>query len=505
MTIQNSKAFLEQDTDSSDLDEQISLLEPSVEPSLEPSVEPSLEPSLEPALESKGPKEVKGPKFRIPTPEWRTDLYEELHARPFPLIQTPARVSHLAVLHDSSLQAENNTATPVRGSENVELGRRAEIEHLKALCKRYSTNCPSDDASCFHQDLGECEIRWERHTEFSTYTFIRKSECDAPFSHNAIDFIAKDWVAGIRGEIASASHIEVLSEQKESPSTDELHSYFEGQRLIGCSSLSDGAKIWTAFRLHEDGFARFVIYNNSLNNCETGRLVQKLLEIETYRLIALLTLPISKLALHQINAIDLQLSSSVDNIPKVHDHKGEKHLLEQLSVCSAQVETIRSKITYRASATRAYYALVMKRLDELDQAPLHGIQTLEVFLDRRFTPAIRTVESIYSRLEDLSARIDRATDLIRTRVDLSIEEQNQTLLTSMNDRSKRQHRLQRTVEGFSVIAISYYIIELIKLGLPGAKHLGLQLSADELGLYSLPLVFAGVCAVGILIRKKTDS
>ena len=85
-----------------------------------------------------------------------------------------------------------------------------------------------------------------------------------------------------------------IDQPEQLPSLDVLRKHFEEQRLIGSLVKKGKAQVWTAFRFHEDGFARFLMYNRSTNKCETGRLVQKLLEVETYRLMALLALPLCK-------------------------------------------------------------------------------------------------------------------------------------------------------------------------------------------------------------------
>src|SRR3546814_19661742 len=81
-------------------------------------------------------------------------------------------------------------------------------------------------------------------------------------------------------------------------------------------------------------------------------------------------------------------------------------------------------------------------------------------MDRRLAPAMRTCESTAGRLETLASRVGRASNLLRTRVDIQLEAQNRDVLVSMNRRARLQLRLQETVEGLSVVAIRYYTVEL---------------------------------------------
>ena len=149
----------------------------------------------------------------------------------------------------------------------------------------------------------------------------------------------------------------------------------------------------------------------------------------------------------------------------------------------------------------AYHDLVRDRLNQLREEPIEGMQSLREFLERRLTPGIKTCNSVRDRLEDLSRRIHRTTSLLRTRVDLSIQEQNQHLLSSMNRRSQLQLRLQQTVEGLSVVAIGYYVLSLLEIGFVGLKAAGLPLNTDLAKAIAMPVVL-GVVYWGVHSLRK---
>jgi uncharacterized membrane-anchored protein len=138
----------------------------------------------------------------------------------------------------------------------------------------------------------------------------------------------------------------------------------------------------------------------------------------------------------------------------------------------------------------------MTRLDELREDELSGHLTLTEFLTRRLTPAVKTCEAVGERLEDLSRRVDRASDMTRMRVELAIQSQNQQLLSSMDRRSRIQLMMQHTVEGFSVVAITYYLIGLLKLALDSVYEAGIIFNKSlTLGIAipaTLALVYLGV-------------
>ena len=92
----------------------------------------------------------------------------------------------------------------------------------------------------------------------------------------------------------------------------------------------------------------------------------------------------------------------------------------------------------------------------------------------------------------LAERIDRASDLLRTRVDITREKQNQQLLEQMNKRSQLQLRLQETVEGLSVAAITYYTVGLIGYAAKSLKSVGIHLNPELVMGLSIPLIAGSV-------------
>ena len=389
----------------------------------------------------------------------RDELFNELHTRPFPVIDSPARISQLAVLHAGGLH---------KREEN----RQKEFTHLSALCSRYSVNPPSQDATCYYQDFGGFEFRWERHTEFSTYTFIHTLASE-PFQRTALSLLPNEWLSELPGKAISGLHVEVDPMPEQQPTVDALRSHFEGHRLLSCYANDKQAQIWTAYKIHSDNMGRFLVLNDGLNPCQTGRLVRRLLELETYRMVALLSLPLARQIAPKVRSMDQQLATVIQQINGIKSLEDERRLLGELTGLSASIEQLISDTNYRFSATEAYYRLAMSRLKELREQEVCGLQTLSEFLGRRLTPAYRTCETVREDLDDLSNRIDRASELLRTRVNLTLEAQNQDLLQSMDRRSKLQFRMQQAVEGLSVAAISYYLVGLFKYAAESAKSMDL--------------------------------
>ncbi|ARU54509.1 MAG: DUF3422 domain-containing protein [Pseudomonadales bacterium] len=417
--------------------------------------------------------------------EAREALYNELHTRPFPVIETPASISQLAILHEES-------------------GQNLEFDHLSQLSHRYAVNPPAPGASCFYQNFGGFELRWERHTEFSSYTFIHKLDAPMPFGKTALSLLPPEWLKAMPGKVISCLHVELQAMPPEPQSADDLRQCFEGHRLISSSVEGGRAQLWTSYRIHSDGFGRILLQNRDLNACQTGRLVRRLLEIETYRMMVLMAFPLAKRIAPEVQGMERDLAAIIQQITDIEGLDDERRLLGELSTLAARVEQMITDTNYRFSASEAYFALVESRLDELREAGVNGLQTVGEFLSRRLVPAYRTAETVKSSLMDLSKRIERASELIRTRVNVTIESQNRYLLQSMDRRSKLQLRMQQAVEGLSVAVITYHLVGLVKHLADSAESLGwIEHAALWVGA-SVP-VCGAVVVLGLMRLKKRIS
>ncbi|MEC4724159.1 DUF3422 domain-containing protein [Shewanella sp. D64] len=369
----------------------------------------------------------------------RQQLSLELHSRPAPKVSNPTSVSHVAI------------------RVNLE-DRQREYQHLSSFCHRYSVNPPCMEASCFFQDFGGFELRWEKHLEFSTYSFIRKGQGKQLFDGYSIERVPQHWFDDLVGELVCAINLVFT---QETLSEHDIYQGFEGQQVIGSRVAAGRALVYSSFRLHSDGFSRTLIHSEQLNRHQAGRLIQRILEIETYQMLALLSLPIARELSPKVSEMEQELVQLNQQMVNLSQHD-DSDMLDRLSHLAGQTEQLIADISYRFSATNAYYALVCTRLDQLNEQDIVGLERINEFVTRRLTPGIRTCQALNQRLEDLTRRIARASSLLRTRVDLSIEQQNQQLLHAINQRGKIQLRLQQMVEGVSVAAMAYYLVGLLE-------------------------------------------
>ena len=399
-------------------------------------------------------------------------LHNEVHARaPFNL-NLPVRASHLALLLSNDEKHE-------------------ERQHLISLCERFGVTPPVKEADHFSANLTSFQIRWEQHGEFSTYSFYVHDTPDDPFADSALKKVPVDWLSQLTGQVIVATHAIVVAPatinyQEEDVDLAALSSYFAGNPIIGSKVTGGAASVFTDFRIHVDGFSRFFIVNHALRTEQAGRLLQRLFEIEVYRVMALMAFPVARKLNPALNKSDRQLYT-ITNAMTLPDHN-DAELLDELTTLAAEVENHISSNHFRFAAASAYYQLVEQRVTDLREVRIQGIQTIGEFIKRRLEPAINTCESLSYRFTLLSERVSNASQLLRTRVDIIIERQNQSLLTSMALRAKMQLRMQQMVEGISMVAITYYAASLAGKIAETLHALGWKIKPELVEGLSIPFI-----------------
>jgi uncharacterized membrane-anchored protein len=407
----------------------------------------------------------------------RVELNDEAHARPPEALTAPVRLSYLALASDTG-------------------ARDAERAHVAALAESFGVRPPAAGAIHYSADFGRFRLKWERHSEFARYKVIVSGATEDPFAEPPILKLPADWLAGLTGETLVATHAAIVKQGERPPDFEALSArLFAGNPLVGAGVAGGAALAVTDFRIRPDGFSRLLVMDQSLRPRQAGRAVQRLLEIDTYRLLALLTLPIARHLAPALSAAEAELAEITGALTGVTE-AGEPALLDRLTRLAAELEKAESHNRYRFSAARAYYQLVQQRTAELREERIPAIQTFKEFTELRLAPAMNTCSVTAARLESLSAHVARATQLLSTRVDITREHQAIAVLQSMNRRADLQLRLQQTVEGLSVAAVTYYIVGLIGYAARGARAAGLSLNPELAMGVSIPFVIAGV-AYGI--------
>jgi uncharacterized membrane-anchored protein len=404
-------------------------------------------------------------------------LAAEVHARLSVELHPPVRASYLAAL----------IAPPDRATE---------LAHLTKLCARFNVAPPPDGVTHFSASLDTLQIKWERHGEFSGYSFFVQGLNAVPFSETAVGFLPDGWLDAIPGQRIVAAHARLMPRGEGLPSSEEISQFFLGNAAVG-AEIGDGVGVaYTDFKIHKDGYSRFVVVDRGMTPGQAGRMLQRLFEIEAYRMLALLALPIARKQSPQVRDIEDSLVNVTNAI--ANSTSDDETLLAELSLRSAEVERTIAESQFRYGASRAYYELVRTRISELREKRMSGMQTIEEFMTRRLTPAMATCVTLSQRLHDLSERISRTSGLLSTRVDIAREKQNQALLASMDRRAKLQLRLQQTVEGLSIAAITYYVVGLMGWVFKAIQAAGAHINVELATGLSIPVV---VLFVALLVRR----
>ena len=354
-----------------------------------------------------------------------------------------------------------------------------------ALASRFGADAPRVEYGYAAFDCGAFRIKWERHTEFTGLTFYRHVAPGTPEDASALEVVPADWLASLPGTTMVALHVSLDVAPAEA--ADARIAAFGDVTVVG-SQLGEGvATALTDLKLRPDGFVHIAVLDHGMSPRQAGRFVQRLTEIETYRMMALLAFPVAREVGASLAQAEARLAHATERMV-VARGENEAALLEELTLLAAEVERSESANRFRFGAAQAYYRLMRQRIEELREVRIPGVQMLEEFMDRRLAPAMATCESVANRQSDLSARITRASQLLRTRVDVALERQNQSLLESMDRRARLQLRLQQTVEGLSIAAITYYVASLAGYLAKAARALGAPVDPDIAVAVAVPVV-----------------
>lgn len=383
----------------------------------------------------------------------RRGLAEEAHARP------PARVEERSVVSVLAL---------------MEAPAEQVLEAVLQLARSQGAEAaPAPGAAHAVVVLPSVTIKWERHGEFSSLTLVaplvagRVEDIDRMRYPSAFDAVSADWLSALPGKVIAACDIVVLPVAGE-PAEPAVEPLFVSDTMAGSIVLDGAARIFTDFIVREDGRSRWLILNAHMGRAQTARTVQRVIEVEVYRMVALLGFPSARAAFGELTRIEHELERMTDAIAALHaeaatpvTQREERRLLDELTRAAAELERMTASTAFRYAASQAYWEIVQARANELREQRIGDLRTVSGFLMRRLAPAMNSCAAAARRQEALSARVERAGSLLRTRVDVAREEQNQQLLAAMDRRGKLQLRLQQTVEGLSVAAIAYYVIGLL--------------------------------------------
>jgi len=408
----------------------------------------------------------------------RRQLHDEVHARPSASLQLPALVTFVAVL-------------------NADVSREQEAAHLRTLPGQAALTPDSLEGNFLRLHLEGYTLKWERHTEFTRYSIVQplaaSDSVRQPAEVLATLAVPAQWLRAIPGATVAAVQLAMVHGDLEQGGVlmELAQKWLGGADIVG-SQLGHGhSAAFTEFRIGDDGFERMlVVAPLGTSQARAGRISQRLLELETYRLMALRGLPVVKALGPELAQAETALADITARLEG--NTASDQQLLDQLVAMAARVERYVALHSYRFSATQAYNTLVVQRIAELREKVMPGTQTIGEFMQRRLSPAMATVAATAQRLATLSERVSRTSALLRTRVDIATEQQNQQLLEKLTRGQELQLRLQTTVEGLSIAAISYYVVSLLHYATKALIASGVPINPEIAVGTSVPFVLWGV-------------
>ncbi len=435
----------------------------------------------------------------------RESLHEEVHARPPIALWPQERVIHQAFLITRADQREV---------------QREWVEALSRVLQQPGHPVHGRSVRVLELDPAPNRLllKWEMHGEFCAVTLYLQGDPSAlPFHESRLAirqrFHARLAELGVKalgpesGERISAVDLTIAQDQLSEDAAD-VAPRFHGNTVIGGTILGTRrAQVWTDFQIDPGGYINFLVNHQGMGSRQAGRVVQRLIDIDTYRMMALLALPRAKSLSEPLSRAESDLSVLSTQLTDPQSANSEQtiqtdgQLLNGVSALAARVEGWVSEHGLRFTASEAYSDLVHRALGELKETALPGVQTLGEFMDRRFEPAMRTCRWTQRRLRELSDRISRTTQILRTRIEFVNERQTQALLSSMDRRAKLQLKLQQTVEGLSLVVLSYYAVGLIGYLTKGLKSVGVHVDAEMVTGLAVPVV-AGLLYWGIRRARK---
>lgn len=401
-----------------------------------------------------------------------SQLIAETHARPSQAVTAPAEIIHMAL---KCSDAVSDKFFEALDSDKIETGPRHRTGKINGI-----------------------RVKLEKHTEFLSCTFFQEFGSKRK-QEDLLSIIDRNFPI-------KETEVYVLLKLSLVNSVREVLKILPIEQRIYGGKMRDGIDVRSTFIPDENGIINFGLYGKNLTSDELGRRIQRLMEMETYRTMSLLGLPVARRVGKELYECEQELEKLTLSVgQKTSSSKDDELLFKQLSDLSERSNILLTETRYRFAASRAYFTLFQQRIDSLEEVKVGDVQTMSGFLRSRLEPAIATIESTAKRQETLTDDLSRAIVLLRTRIELNLNKGNQALLQSMDKRHDQQLKISETVEGLSIVAITYYAVGLVSYLLKAlAKQPWMPFSATLLTAISVPFIFLIVWIMLKRVRKAWE-
>jgi uncharacterized membrane-anchored protein len=414
----------------------------------------------------------------------RTRLSNEWHARPNLSLPAPFRCTHLVAFREGSQEEARQV--------------------LADFCQHHGQTPPAADSRHHLLEVGPCLVKWESHTEVVAHTVLIAGNAGPLFGDPALAFLPEDKQRELVGEMFVGVQVEVLTDTPDDdPEGQQLARSVLGANAIYGGWMADrGAIVWSSFRLDSQGFVRLLVIDRDLGEARLSRLLQRLLEMETYRMLAMKALPVARSVMADLQTLEPELYQVMHRLASSNEQDRRSRALQDIALIAARVERIASEHAFRFSGARAYHQILERRAEEVQESDLWPHQRYTQFLMKSLSPAMRTCDAAERRTRELAERVSRASNLLSTMVGQDQAQQSHGILASMAERASAQLRLQQAVEGFSIFAISYYAVGLLGYALKALEYAGAGINSTLWTGLAAPVIFALVFISVRWVRKR---
>ncbi|MGH6728192.1 MAG: DUF3422 family protein, partial [Pseudolabrys sp.] len=246
----------------------------------------------------------------------RAAVLGEVHARPFTPIETPRRLLHFAFATAGEAGRNDRAAL-------ADFCARRGLEPLKPAAKQHRVA------------LGGATLRWEQHSEFTTYTWELPSEGTTPFHPAAASLATPMASLPQPGPLLVALDLHLLADNNKNLAVDRL---FDRASLAVAENAEGDALFATDFQPDPAGFVRILVLDRGLGPERAGALAQRIVELETYRTLALLGLPEAQRLTPSINRIETRLTEVTEEMRGTDKLMDNNRLLDELTALAAELE-----------------------------------------------------------------------------------------------------------------------------------------------------------------------
>ncbi len=355
-------------------------------------------------------------------------------------------------------------------------------------------------------------VTWEAHTEYYSYQLWHIPDDKLkPLEFGPLRF--PDYTMPLSPLGVQVNALDILVLPHTILGIEEVKNTMPGPQLYGSRIFGEDISVMTTFTPDEYKRERYLILSPSLDVllAHVARTIDTLVAIENYTHLILFPFHAFTQAVDEVHQYEQRHLSQRGVITKEIETATPQKLQHWLTVMTQDfmnVSRMAESMRYKLSASVPYDRIIRANLALLHEQTLTGCRRISEYVDGKTIGVAAGYQQFIRRINALVNDFQGSIAVIRTKVELqlqdqnlALENQNLKLLRSMDKTTRRQAILQNTVEGLSVIVISYYLSGLGSYVFKAMKTLGWIDDPDLLSGLFVP-VSLGIAFGLILIGRR---